>query len=194
MHNFPQVNTPILTTYFIPLALILLATIYLFYINQRKIRLMWMDFKTRYCLNNLGLEQLANLNCPDGLGQHFNIDRLVLRHDGISLLVYKKYPGKIFCADNIDDWTQMLGRRSYRFKNPLYELDYQIKAVSACMPDIPVNGFIFFDHLSEFPKGHPERIIHPDRIPEELRRFNRHQVEVPVMSAWKNIQALAQES
>lgn len=190
MHDFSQVITQLQNTYFLPILLTLLAVAYLIYINQRKISLIWMGFKTRYCLNHLGLEQISNLNCPDGMGHDFTIDRLILRHDGITLLVYKKYPGKIFCADNIADWTQMLGRKSYRFKNPLFELDYQIKAVSSCIPNIPVNGYLFFDHLSHFPKGHPERIIHPDNIPEMLSRNNRHQVEVPVMAAWKNIQQL----
>lgn len=192
MHNFPQVVTQLLNTYILPIILVITAIAYLIYINRRKINLIWMGFKTRYCLNHLGLEQISNLNCPDGLDHEFIIDRILLRHDGISLVVHKKYPGKIFCAENIDDWTQMLGRKSYRFKNPLYELDYQVNAVSACLPNIPVNGFLFFDHLSEFPRGHPDRIIHPQNIPEELSRNNRHQVEVAVMSAWKNIQQTLQ--
>lgn len=194
MHDFSQVITQLLNTYFLPLILILAAVSYLFFINRRRLRVFWLGIQTRYCLKNLGLEQISNLNCPDGLGHNFTIDRLLLRHDGITLLMYKKYHGKIFCADNIDDWTQMLGLKSYRFKNPLFDLDHQVKAVSACVPDIQVDGYLFFDHQSEFPKGHPERIIHPEKIPEKLRRNNRHQVEVPVMAAWKNIKSLLQQS
>ncbi len=157
------------------------------YLNRRKVKHHWLNLKTRYCLNRLGFKQITNLKCPDGLGHHFTIDRLILRHDGITLLVYKRYPGKIFCADKINDWTQMIGQRSFRFKNPLYDLDYQIKAVSACVPNVAVNGFLFFDHLTEFPIGHPERIIYLKNIPEELKRSKLHKVQKSVMSAWKKL-------
>ena len=157
------------------------------YLSRRKIKQSWLNLKTRYCLNRLGFKQIANLKCPDGLGHHFIIDRLILRHDGITLLIYKRFPGKIFCADKIDDWTQMLGNKSYRFKNPLYDLDCQIKAVSACVPNVPINGFLFFDHLTEFPKGHPDRIIHLKKIPEELKRNKHDEVKTSVMAAWKQI-------
>ncbi len=177
--------------YALPITLVLLAFAIIIYLNRRKIKHSWLNFKTRSCLNRLGFKQISNLKCPDGLGHHFIIDRLILRHDGITLLIYKRYPGKIFCADQIDDWTQMLGNKSYRFKNPLSDLDYQVKAVSACVPKVPVNGFLFFDHLTEFPKGHPDRIIHLKKIPEELKRDKHHEVQTPVMAAWKNLLLMA---
>lgn len=192
--DVPQVITQIKDHYALPaaLALVVLVTIAIvFYLNRRKIRHTWLNLKTRYCLNHLGLKQISSLQCPDGLGHHFTIDRLLLRHDGITLLVFKRYPGKIFCADHIDDWTQMLGKKSYRFKNPLYDLDCQIKAISACIPNVPVNGFLFFDYQAEFPKGHPDRIIHLKEIPEELKRSKQHEIETSVMSAWKKLLTMA---
>ena len=150
-----------------------------------------MNFKIRSCLNRLGLKQISKLQCPDGFGHYFTIDLLILRHDGITLLIHKRYPGKIFCADKIDDWTQMLGNKSYHFKNPLYDLDNQVKAVSACVPKVPVNGFLFFDHLTEFPKGYPDRIIHLKKIPDELKRSKHHEVQTSVMAAWKKLRLMA---
>jgi hypothetical protein len=191
MSDIYQVTTQIIDQYALQIALILAALVIVILLNRRKIKHSWLNFKTRYCLNHLGVKQKSNIQWPDGLGHYFTIDRLILRHDGISLLVYKQYPGKIFCADHIDDWTQMLGKKSYRFKNPLADLDYQIKAVSACIPDVPVNGFLFFDHLAEFPKGHPDRIIHPKKIPEELKRSKKQQVDTSVMSAWKKLLTMA---
>ena len=178
--------------YALPIVLLMLAfAIIIIYLSRGKIKLHWSNFKTRYFLNHLGFKQISNLRCPDGFGHHFIIDRLVLHHDGITLLVYKRYPGKIYCAEQIDHWTQMLGSKSYRFKNPLYDLDYQVKAVSACVPKVPVNGFLFFDHLTEFPKGHPERIIHLEKIPEELKRNKHDKVKSSVLSAWENLLLMA---
>ncbi len=159
----------------------------LFYFNRGRIYQAWHGIKTRYCLNHLGQDQLSNIQCPDGLDDYFNIDRLVLREEGISLLVYKQYPGKIFCADHIDEWTQMLGQKSYTFKNPLFELDYQVKAISSCVPGIDINGYLFFDHHAQFPKGHPERVIHPNQIPEALKRKKRAEVDNNVLAAWHRL-------
>lgn len=162
------------------------------FLSRHKIRFAWLNFKTRYRLNRLGFEQKTNFQFPDGLGDYFTIDRLILCQHGITLLAYKQYPGKIFCADNIDDWTQMLGQKSYRFKNPLSDLDYQIKAISANIPDVPVRGFLFFNHQAEFPKGHPDRVIYLENIPAELKPGKDQDVQASVMSAWTQLVSLSQ--
>ena len=189
MNNILNVNAQLFSGVGLISAVTFIAIIYIIYLNRIRIKQSWLLFRTKYCLNHLGLEQISNIQFPDGLGHHFTIDRLLLRHDGITLLVYKKYQGRIFCADHIDEWTQMLGQKSYAFKNPLFELDYQIKAIAAFLPDIQIDGFLFFDHTADFPKGHPEQVMHPRLIPHELQRNNRHQVETKVMSAWKKMQA-----
>ena len=187
-----QLDSEVISQYGFYTAVGLLLIIVITLLNRRKIKQIWLNFKTRYKLKRLGYKQLSNFQCPDGLGHYFTIDRLILRHDGITLLVSKQYPGKIYCADNIDDWTQMLGLKSYRFKNPLDDLDYQIKAVSAHIPDVPVNGFLFFDHQASFPKGHPERVIYLNKMPEELIRSKNIKVETSVMSAWERLTTIPQ--
>ncbi|MDH5612129.1 MAG: NERD domain-containing protein [Gammaproteobacteria bacterium] len=157
------------------------------YLSRKKIKHYWLNFKTYRQLNRLGIEQLINVQWPDGLGHYFTIDRLVMRNDAISLIMYKCYPGKIFCADHIDEWTQMLGQRSYSFENPLHELDYQINTLSASIPDIPVNGYLFFDHLSEFPKGHPDRVIHSKKIPDELIGNKQDSAQQDILDAWQQL-------
>jgi hypothetical protein len=159
------------------------------FLSRTKIKTFWLNYKTSRCLNRLGIEQASNIKWPDGLGQHFAIDRLILRKDGITVLNFNQYPGKIFCADAIDEWTQMVGQKSYRFKNPLHELDLQIRAISASMPGVPVDGFLFFDHLAEFPKGHPDRVIYPKKIPGVLVSDKKDKVEATVRAAWDELMA-----
>ena len=177
--------------YVLLIALLILSLAIVVYLGRSNFRHAWLNTKTRYRLNRLGLKQLSNVRCPDGLGHYFTIDRLLMRHDGISLLVFKQYPGTIFCADDIDEWTQMLAGKSYRFKNPLVDLDYQVKAVSACVPDVSVNGFLLFDHRARFPKGHPDRVIQLDNIPDVLKRNKQHKVHASVESAWEKISELS---
>ena len=182
-----QYGTAILDQYLILIALILVALAIVIYLGRNKINQSWRTIKMRYRLKRLGVKQVSNFQFPDGLGHYFTVDRLVMRHDGISLLVFKQYPGSIFCADNIGEWTQMLGGKSYRFKNPLVELDYQVKAISASVPDVPVDGFVFFDYQASFPKGHPDRVIQFDELPESLRRNKQNKIQAGVESAWEEL-------
>jgi hypothetical protein len=186
-----QYGISILEHYALLIALFLVTLAVIVYLGRGNIKQAWQNLQTRYRLNRLGVRAISNFQFPDGLGNYFNIDRLIMRHDGISLLLVKQYPGSIFCADDIDEWTQMLAGKSYRFKNPLIDLDYQIKAVSACIPGVAVNGFLFFDTRAEFPKGHPDRVIRSDRIPETLKRNKHLQVQAPVESAWEKLKSLS---
>jgi len=159
-------------------------------VKRKQLQHRWLDLKTRWRLGRLGHGQLSKLHCPDGLGYHFVIDRIILRHDGITLLRQLNYSGKIFCADDIDDWTQMLGRKSYRFKNPIYELECQVKAVADCLPGVDVDGYLFFDHQASFPKGHPDRVIHLNNIPKILERNKQHKINAVVKSAWGKLKTM----
>ncbi len=177
--------------YALPITLVVLAFVVAIFLSRKKIKRGWLNIKTGYRLKHLGFKQVANFRCPDGMDHHFVIDRLILCRDGITLLMYKKFPGKIYCAEEIDDWTQMLEQQSYRFKNPLYDLDQQVKTVSACVPGVPVNGLLFFDHLAEFPKGHPDSVIYLKNIPEGLKPAKGEEVDGPVISAWENLLQMA---
>lgn len=175
----------------LPIALSLAVLVIILYLSRKKIYRGWSSFINRYRLNHLGVKHLSNVQWPDGLGYYFTIDRLILRPDGITILMYKQYPGKIYCADNIDDWTQMIGQKSYTFKNPFYDLDCQVTAVQESVPDISVNGVLFFDYTAEFPKGHPERVIHHKSIPESLQRNGKRKVGESVLAAWKKLKTLS---
>lgn len=171
--------------YLIVLALLLLAIV--LFLSRKSIKQSLLNRKTRRCLNKLGLKQMSNIRFPDGLGHYFIIDRLLLRHDGISLVMLKRYPGSIYCADNIDEWSQLLRGKSYYFKNPLVDLEYQVNIVSACIPGVPVNGFLFFDHQAYFPKGHPDRVIQLDSLPPSLIRDKKVKAQAAVESAWEKL-------
>ena len=189
-----QLGISLLDHYALLIALSLAILVAMIFLGRRGIRHALLNLKTRYRLNHLGLKQIRNFQCPDGLGNYFTIDRLVMCNDGISLLLFKQFPGSIFCADDIQEWTQLLAGKSYRFKNPLIDLDYQIKAVSAGIPGVAVNGYLFFDHNAEFPKGHPQRVIRLESIPDSLKRKHQEKVQPAVESAWKKLAAMHSSS
>ena len=90
MSDISQVITQIPTHIALPIVVTLAAISALSYINRHRLRLAWLNLKTRFCLDRLGLEQISGLTCPDGLGHEFELDRLLLRHDGITLLMTKQ--------------------------------------------------------------------------------------------------------
>lgn len=182
-----QTMTQLVEQYAILIAIFLFSLMTVIFLNRKKLKQYWMNFKTNRKLNSLGIKQIKNIQWSDGLDHYFTIDRLIMHKDGISLLMNKCYPGKIFCADNIDEWTQMCGQKSYKFKNPLSELEYQVKTLSNSIPNVHVNGFIFFDHMSEFPKGHPERVIHFSKIPSQLVSDKKDLAEKNITEAWGKI-------
>jgi hypothetical protein len=189
MDNSFNFMPQILNNDFIPVILITFGLFIILFINRSSLQAYWLNQKTQRCLNHLGVDQVTNVKCPDGLGHEFNIDRLILRQNGISILMYKKYHGKIFCADNINEWTQMLGQKSYAFKNPLFELDFQIKALQTCIPGIDIDGYLFFDHNAHFPKGRPQRVINPQHIPHNLDRPQHIEIDQNIMQAWNNFRS-----
>ncbi len=170
---------------------IFIGLVFIIFINRFKLKDAIHNWRTQRCLSNLGLDQIHNLSCPDGLDSFFSIDRLILLDHSILIVNYKKYPGKIFASEAIDDWTQMLGQKSFKFPNPLFNLSIQLQSLQKCIPDIPIEACIFFDSSAEFPKGMPKQVFLPSHIEERFFYKTRHKVNPDVMKAWSKLQKMA---
>jgi hypothetical protein len=163
------------------------AVIILLMLFSKRLSEYFSGRKVRRQLRKMGVRQLRNVSCPDGLGHSFVIDYLVLCPDGISLVMYKPYAGIIYCAEKIELWTQMLGNKSYRFPNPLPELDYQLKSVASCVPGVQVKAYLFFDEQASFPKGQPVQVIQSGSMPESLLCGKKATVTAGVKDAWQKL-------
>jgi hypothetical protein len=146
-----------------------------------------LDLKTRHVLNRLGQVQHRNVRCSDGMDGYYDIERFVLTVSGVKLIQTVRYPGMIFCADDIDEWTQMIDGKSYRFANPLVELSHSINTVRIKMPRVPVDGYLFFDHRATFPRGQPANVIQIDSIPADLQRDRKTKPNPQWLSALKTL-------
>lgn len=175
------------------LIITLLACLGIVFINIKKLRQFAMNWHMNRLLNAIGIKQKHNLIYDDGLDGKFKVDRLILLRDSILLISLKQYAGNIYCAERISEWTQVIRQKSYKFHNPLFDLDNQITTLRTVVPGITINGIIFFDHTAEFPKGHPTRVLHRNNIPEHY--FSQHNITetaAPVLEAWETLVALAQ--
>mgnify|MGYP000420426354 CR=1 FL=1 len=119
------------------------------YFNERKIN---------QSIQQLGSQYLKQVILPDGVGGSVFIDYLILAQHSIVLIILKKFRGSIFCAENIEQWTQLIGNKSYKFPNILRQLDSDISSVSLLVKDVEVSGLVVFSRDCEFPKGKPAQV------------------------------------
>ena len=159
-------------------------------LNWNNIRRFSQEWHTRRCLNLIGIKQRRNIVCPDGLDGEFVLDRLIMLPKAILLVSFKRYPGNIYCAEKISEWTQVIEQKSYKFENPLFDLEIQLTALKEIIPGVTVKGFLFFDHTAQFPKGHPDNVLQPTNIPEEFLQANCAEPEQSILSAWERLAEL----
>jgi hypothetical protein len=171
----------------LPVAITVMALIIILIINWRRIRHQWLEWRTRRCLNQIGIKQIKNVVCSDGLDGNFKIDRLVMLHDSILLIAFKPYSGNIYCADSIPEWTQVVGQKSFKFSNPLFELENQVTAIQGIVQNVSVRGVLFFDHSAKFPKGHPDKVLNPDNIPEYMMRVKCPEPSNDILQCWQEL-------
>ena len=171
------------------IAIIVIGIGLLWLINRKRIVVRWREWRIQHCLNRVGSEQIRNLNCPDGLDGHYIIDRLALVQDAILLISYRPYSGNIYCAERISEWTQVIGLKSFKFPNPLFELEHQITSLKLVSGNAALRGYLFFNHSTEFPKGHPAAVLHPDNIPQQYLREHCAPASAELMATWEALKS-----
>jgi len=167
--------------------IVVIAILLILYLNRRRLQLQFREWRLQRCLNQIGAEQLRNLVCPDGLEGFYKIDRLALTRDAIVVIAYKPYVGNIYCAERIAEWTQVVGQKSFKFENPLFELDNQITALALALGNVPLKGYLFFSHGAVFPKGHPESVLQPHSITEHFLQDQKQDIKQEVRAAWEHL-------
>jgi len=179
----------------LPLVITLLALIIIVFINATKLRFAIMSWRKHRLLNSIGIQQKRNLIYSDKLDGNFKVDRLILLKDSILLISLKQYSGNIYCSEKISEWTQVIDKKSYKFHNPLFELENQITALQMIVPGITIKGVLFFDQTATFPKGHPANVLQQGNIPEDfLIQFEASDVAYPVLRAWETLVELSLSS
>ncbi len=130
-----------------------------FFISLRPVLRKYLkDRKVNKSIQRLGSQYLKQVILPDGVGGSVFLDYLILAQNAIILIILKNFRGSIFCADNIEQWTQLIGNKSYKFPNILRQLDSDISSISSLAKGVDVTGLVVFSSDCEFPKGKPEQV------------------------------------
>ncbi len=146
--------------------------------------------KTNKTIQSLGSQCLKQVILPDGVGGSIFLDYIVLGQNSIILVILKKFKGTIFCAENIEQWTQLIGNRSYKFQNTLQLLDSDIQSVNTLVKDASISGLVVFLSDCDFPKGKPEQV----KSISEIRKIaiNTQLHSENLLNAWYKLKDLSQ--
>lgn len=120
-------------------------------------------------------------------GHQYTADYLVMTSCGIWLLDVLDYEGMIFGGAQTDEWTQVIGRKSFRFANPLYALrDKRIQLQT--MSDLEqVKAAVVFSRAGSFPKDRPGGIVQQQDLAQLLAcpdQDRKKQQDVHMQRAW----------
>lgn len=134
-------------------------------------------------------DSMHDVLVPDGLGGDLYIAHLLLLPDGIAVFNEKPFAGKIFGDTNVDQWTQAVRQRSFRFANPLVELQEQVIAINGLLGQRCVSGYLVFSDDSEFPWGKPDNVYLRKELDEAFAK-DVHPTQEDARQSWLNLQQL----
>lgn len=179
--NFGEHATVIV---FAAVAVILVLAIVVF---SKPIRNFIDRFRVNRAIRRMGTESMSNIVLSDGMDGHVFIEHLVMTPSEVLVVSVRRYSGAIFAAENMDMWAQVTDGGSYKFPNPLHEIEAATAAVKSHLPDTAINGIILFDRDSTFPKGKPDGVMHISEIAKLPRPGRDSVVSEQIRKAWNRL-------
>ena len=151
----------------------------------------------RTAVTSLGTDHLVDVFVPDGMGDGYHVDFLLLTVHGIVVIDMREAQGNLFGGDQMAEWTVMDGPRRFTFVNPQNGLYDRVAAVRAITGDVPVEGRVVFTKGSRFPKGLPKWTLVIDSLRTEFPGLEAEQ-EANTIShyrgAWERLKAAVKPS
>lgn len=183
-------EVPVLIAAIIAFVLFLLVLIV---IVQRK-RKQSAEFKMKAIIQPYIKQEERQFIIPDGIGGLLEIEHLILLEQGLLLIETYPMAGNLFGAETIDQWTQIVDGRSYKFANPLRRLRTSRQAIKSLAPKIPVFCRVIFNSDSTFPKGKPEEVSVLGSLDEDMQTLGSEpQNAEQALQAWDSIMRIARK-
>lgn len=157
---------------------------------SKSLRNLFDRFRVSRAIRRLGTASMSNVVISDGMDGHVFIEHLVLTPNKVLVVSVRRYSGAIFAAQNMDMWAQVTDGGSYKFPNPLHEIETAMGAVKSHLPDAAVGGIILFGRESTFPKGKPDGVMHISEVAKIPVPARDTPVAEPVRKAWDRLLAL----
>lgn len=147
-------------------------------------------WKLKHLLKNIGIDSLHNVTIQDEMDGKIFIENLILTPTTILILGVKKYKGLIFAAENIDLWTQVVGNKSYKFDNPLRQLESDAVTLNSKIENTKVEEKVLFINGAEFPKGKPDNVVEISEVSEWRNNYTNSEIPEALQADWKKLSEL----
>lgn len=149
----------------------------------------WRRRRRRFAVfDRISHAALHDVVIPDSVDGSICVDHLLLFPDAITVFNEKPYAGVIFGDNHIDQWTQSVDKRSYRFANPIHELQAQVMAVNGLLDGGHASGYLVFSDQSEFPWGRPQKVLLRKELRQRFAGNKNRPVEPHWQAAWQALQ------
>jgi len=136
-------------------------------------------------ISRLGRDSLRHFSIMDGADVPLYIEYLILQPEGLLLLIVKPFRGNIFAAEKIEKWTQVIRHHSFKFANPLHELETNLQALRGMLPKVKIHGLVVFTQGAFFPKGKPDAVCNF----EELKTMASHRPKDDIPESMQQVWA-----
>jgi hypothetical protein len=152
-------------------------------------------YKISKILSPITRSRVDNIIIPDGIGGLLEIEQLRLLEQGILIVETYQISGHLFGAEEIDQWTQLIKGRSYKFANPLRHIRTSRQAIMSLAPDTPIFYCVIFSGEASFPKGKPEGVSIVDSLTDDLKAitFQAKQTQATQL-AWDKLLRIARQN
>lgn len=141
------------------------------------------------------LDEIKEIIIPDGIGGLLEVEHMILTEQGLLLIETYPMSGNLFGADTIDQWTQIVDGRSYKFANPLRHIRTSRQAIKALAPKVPVFCRIIFNANSVFPKGKPDDVSVLTSLSDDMNAMKSEPaLAVESKQAWDKIMRIARKN
>ncbi|MDX1572662.1 MAG: nuclease-related domain-containing protein [Methylophaga sp.] len=176
------------------IALLLLLTTWLLF--RLKARRQSANYRIHKILKPHQFAEARQLIIPDGIGGLLEIEHLVMLKQG--LLIMHRFPlsGHLYGAEKIDQWTQLVDGRSYKFANPLMHLLHVQQSLSLLAPKVPIYTHVVFSGHCNFPKGKPDKVSLLSTLENDLEYiFKQAPLPEPALqNIWHSILKIARHN
>lgn len=173
------------------LGFLLIVTAIIWAIKMRKLS---SEFQMQSILKPYIRDEVKQIIIPDGIGGLLEIEHLILLDQGLFLVETYPMAGNLYGADTIDQWTQIIDGRSYKFANPLRRIRTSRQALISLAPDVPVFCRVIFNSDSIFPKGKPDEVSVLESLENDMLMVkNEKIITQQAQQAWDTIMRIARK-
>jgi hypothetical protein len=158
-------------------------------------------------LKALELKYVKDIVLPDGVDGWVFIDYLLLVPNGVVVLDIHSSEGHLFGGKSVDQWSQVINHKTYKFANPLYANQTQCQAViwnmaqqkeqhSENPEDWQTFGRIVFSNAGNFPKGIPSQVSMIDDLKSDLEKLTdiTQPAGEPIRQMWDKLCEISQST